>query len=115
MGIVETENEKYLNLYQNHTLAWIDCNTLGYPDKTAARAQAYKARYEHVMSICHMLRKVVADKKLPDIYKTYTNLRAKSCEPVLTQTNSLTWSLLYQISQPRFNKGSNTGILTISQ
>ena len=84
----ETEAEKNLALYRKRTLRWIDENTREHTDKIAALAQAYKndpkARYEHQAFICHMLRKVVGDKKFSDIFETYTNLRVKSGEPVST-------------------------------
>jgi ankyrin repeat protein/transglutaminase-like putative cysteine protease len=84
----EAEAEKNLALYQKRTLRWIDQNTRDHKDKIAALAQAYKkeprARYEHEAFICHMLRKVVGDKKFSDIFETYTNLRVKSGKPVST-------------------------------
>ena len=60
---------------------FIERNALEHPYKTTAQAQAYTknsfARYEHKVSICYILNKFVADKKLSDIYKTNTNLSAK--------------------------------------
>ena len=84
----ETEAEKNLVLYRKRTLRWIDHNTREHADKIKALAQAYrkerKARYEHEAFICHMLRKVVGDKKFPDIVETYTDLRVKFGKTVST-------------------------------
>ncbi len=92
----EAEAEKNLALYRKRALRWIDQNTREHTDKSARRkadkiaalAQAYekepRARYEHAAFICHMLRKVVGDKKFSDIFEKYTNLRVKSGEPVST-------------------------------
>jgi transglutaminase-like putative cysteine protease len=81
----ETEAEKNLALYRKRTLRWIDQNTREHTDKIEALAQAYKkkpkARYEHEAFICHMLRKVVGEKKFDEVFETYTNLRVKSGEP----------------------------------
>ncbi|MBC8472325.1 MAG: ankyrin repeat domain-containing protein, partial [Planctomycetes bacterium] len=82
------EAEKNLALYRKCTLRWIDQNTREHTDKITALAQAYekepKARYEHQAFICHMLRKVVGDKKFSDIVEIYTDLRVNSGEPVST-------------------------------
>jgi ankyrin repeat protein/transglutaminase-like putative cysteine protease len=82
------EAEKHLDLYRKRTLRWIDQNTREHTDKIEALAQSYKkeprARYEHEAFICHMLRKIVGDKKFFEIVETYTNLRVKSSEPVST-------------------------------
>ncbi|UCF15223.1 MAG: hypothetical protein JSW59_17595 [Phycisphaerales bacterium] len=84
----ETEAEKNLARYRKWTLNWVAQNTRGHADKIAALSKAYekqpKARYEHEAFICHMLRKVVGDKKFSDIFETYTDLRVKSGEPVST-------------------------------
>lgn len=84
----ESEAGKNLALYRKRALRWIDENMRAHTDKIAALAQAYKkeprARYEHEAFICHMLRKVVGDKKFSDIFETYTDLRVKSGEPVST-------------------------------
>ena len=84
----ETEAEKNLALYRKRALRWIDQNTREHTDKIAALAHAYKkeprARYEHEAFICHMLRKLVGDKKFSDIFETYTDLRVKSGKPVST-------------------------------
>ncbi|HUU18847.1 MAG TPA: ankyrin repeat domain-containing protein [Sedimentisphaerales bacterium] len=84
----EPEAEKNIALYRKRALRWLDQNTREHTDKIGALAQAYrkehKARYEHEAFICHMLRKVVGDKRFFDIVETYTNLRVKSGEPVST-------------------------------
>jgi len=84
----EAEAEKNIALYRKRTLRWLDQNTREHEDKIVALAEAYKkehrARYDHEAFICHMLRKVVGDKKFSDIVETYTNLRVKSGEPVST-------------------------------
>ena len=88
MLYAEVEVEKNLALYRKRTLRWIDQNTREHTDKTAALAQAYekkrRVRYEHEAFICHMLRKLVGDKKFSQIFETYTDLRVKSGEPVST-------------------------------
>jgi len=88
MLYAEVDAEKNLALYRKRALRWIDQNTREHTDKTAALAHAYekepRARYEHEAFICHMLRKLVGDKKFSDIFETYTNLRVKSGEPVST-------------------------------
>jgi transglutaminase-like putative cysteine protease len=80
--------EKKLALYRKRTLRWIDEKTRKHPEKVEALAQAYKrelrARYDHEAFICHMLRKIVGDKKFFEIIETYTNLRVKSSELVST-------------------------------
>lgn len=85
---LEAEAEKSLGLYRKRVLRWLDQNTREHIGKISALAQAYKkeprARYEHEAFICHMLRKVVGDKKFSDIFETYTNLRVKSGQPVST-------------------------------
>ena len=74
--------------YRKRTLILIDDVTRGQPDKEAALVKAYKEKsrllYQFEPFICHMLRKVVGDKKFSDIFETYTNLRVKSGEPVST-------------------------------
>jgi len=88
MLYAEVEAEKNLGLYRKRTLRWIDQNTQEHTDKTAALAQAYEkkrgVRYQHEAFICHMLRKLVGDKKFWQIFETYTDLRVKSGEPVST-------------------------------
>ena len=78
--------DRNLALYRERALRWIDQNARERADKIKALAQAYrkepKLRYEHEAFICHMLRKLVGDKKFSDIFETYTNLRVKSGEPV---------------------------------
>ena len=85
---LEAEAEKNLGLYRKRVLRWLDQNTREHIGNISALAQAYKteprARYEHEAFICHMLRKVVGDKKFSDIFETYTNLRVKSGQPVST-------------------------------
>ena len=82
----EIKAEENLSSYRNRVLTWIDRNTREHKDNTAALAQAYKkepkAHYEHEAFICHMLRKLVGDKKFSDIFETYADLRVKSGEPV---------------------------------
>jgi len=82
----EADAEKNLSLYRKRVLRWLDQNMRERSDIAEALAQAYKkehrARYEHEAFICHMLRKVVGDKRFFDIVETYTNLRVKSGEPV---------------------------------
>jgi len=84
----EAEAEKNIALYRKRTLRWLDQNTREHEDKIVALAEAYKkeyrARYEHEAFICHMLRKVVGDKKFSDIVEIYTDLRVKTGEPVST-------------------------------
>ncbi|MHC4680639.1 MAG: ankyrin repeat domain-containing protein [Planctomycetota bacterium] len=84
----EPEAEKNIALYRKRTLWWIDQNTREHADKIRALTRAYrrerKARCEHEPFICHMLRKVVGDKKFSDIVETYTDLRVKSGKPVST-------------------------------
>jgi len=85
---LEAEAEKSLGLYRKRVLRWLDQNTREHIGRISVLAQAYKkeprARYEHEAFICHMLRKVVGDKKFSDILETYTNLRVKSGQPVST-------------------------------
>ena len=82
----EADAEKKLTLYRERVLRWLDQNMRERSDISEALARAYKkehrARYEHEAFICHMLRKVVGDKRFFDIVETYTNLRVKSGEPV---------------------------------
>jgi cytohesin len=84
----EAEAKKNLALYRKRALRWIDENTQEHADKIGALAQAYekdpRARYEHEAFICHMLRKIVGDKRFFEIVEIYTNLRVKSGEPVST-------------------------------
>jgi len=87
-GYPETLTEERAAQYRKRILILIDDVTRGQPDKEATLAKAYKEksrlRYQLEPFICHMLRKVVGDKKFSDIFKTYTNLRVKSGEPVST-------------------------------
>ncbi|MFC1604811.1 ankyrin repeat domain-containing protein [Planctomycetota bacterium] len=84
----ETEAAKNLGLYRRRTLRWIDEHTREHTDKAEGLAQAYRAesraRYDHEAFICHMLCKIVGDKKFFEIVETYTDLRVKSGEPVST-------------------------------
>lgn len=74
--------------YRKRTLILIDDVTRWQPDKEAALAKAYNEKsrlwYQLEPFICHMLRKVVGDKKFSDIYETYIDLRIKSGKPVST-------------------------------
>ena len=85
---LEADAEKNLGLYRKRVLRWLDQNTREHIGKISELTQAYekepRARYEHEAFICHMLRKVVGDKKFSDIFETYTNLRVKSGQPVST-------------------------------
>jgi hypothetical protein len=80
------ETQKNLALFRQRVLKWIDRNTRKSSDRNEALMQAYKlkprARFEHDAFICHMLGKVVGDKKLSHIFRAYTNLRVETGEPV---------------------------------
>ena len=73
---------------EGQALILIDDITRGQPDKEAALEKAYKENpqlwYQLEPFICHMLRKVVGDKKFFDIYDTYIDLRIRSGELVST-------------------------------
>ncbi|MHC4538335.1 MAG: transglutaminase-like domain-containing protein [Planctomycetota bacterium] len=74
--------------YRKETLTFIDDITREQPDKNTVLANAYEENSQLWSQlepfVCHMLRKLVGDKKFFDIYETYTELRVKSGEPVST-------------------------------
>jgi len=85
----KAEAEKKSGRYRKQALARVYEVTRGEPEKRTALAQAYKEkprlRCQQEPFICHMLRKVVGDRKFFRIFKTYEDLRVNSGEPVSTK------------------------------